>query len=309
MPDFDRVPYSPIMDRPRLTWPDGARIALWVVPNIEHYEWLPREVRIRNPWPRTPHPDVLGWGVRDYGNRIGLWRLFDATDRLGIRCTVSLSLSVLQHYPEILEAMEKRNWEYMSHGMYNTRYHWGYTEEEERKVIAECCDIHERLTGRKLPGWFSPAAAQTVNTPDLCAEAGIKYYCDLYHDDQPFPLRTRAGRIVTVPYSMDINDAVMHRRPDEAAEFARQMVDCFDTMYREGEGQGQGRVMCVALHPYWIGAPHRIRHFERAMEYILGHSGVWLATGGQIADWYLAHHLGPVEAHLAQRAQRFPGAL
>ena len=118
------VPYSPILHRPPLRWPNGARVALWVVPNIEHYEYLPKFVRTRDPWPRSPHPDVLGYSQRDYGNRVGLWRLFEVTDALGIRCTVSLNMAVLEHFPEILGAMEARGWEYMSHGIYNTRYHW-----------------------------------------------------------------------------------------------------------------------------------------------------------------------------------------
>ena len=117
------VAYSPILHRPPLRWPNGARVALWVVPNIEHYEYLPKFVRTRDPWPRSPHPDILGYTQRDYGNRVGLWRLFDVTDALGIRCTVSLNMAVLEHFPEILGAMESRGWEYMSHGIYNTRYH------------------------------------------------------------------------------------------------------------------------------------------------------------------------------------------
>ena len=123
----DIVAYSPILHRPKLRWPNGARLALWVVPNIEHYEYLPKFVRTRDPWPRSPHPDILGYTQRDYGNRVGLWRLFEVTDALGIRCTVSLNLAVLEHFPEILGAMEHRGWEYMSHGIYNTRYHWQFS--------------------------------------------------------------------------------------------------------------------------------------------------------------------------------------
>ncbi len=109
-------------------------MAVWVCPNIEHYEYLPAEVRVRNPWPRMPHPDVLGYGGRDYGNRVGLWRMFEVLDKHSVRCTVSLSLSVIEMYPAILEAMEARRWEYMSHGYFNTRYHWGYAPEEELEV-------------------------------------------------------------------------------------------------------------------------------------------------------------------------------
>ena len=296
----DRVVYSPIGTRPRLRWPGDARVALWVVPNIEHYEYLPNPIRSRDPWPRSPHPDVLGYGARDYGNRVGLWRMFDVMDRHAIRCTASLSISVFEHYPEILAAMEARRWDVMCHGVYNTQYHWGMGEDEERAIIADCRATHRRLTGRDFAGWFSPAATFTRNTPDLVAEAGIKYYCDWYHDDQPFPMKTRLGRLITIPYQMDINDAMVHRHAIEAEEFARMITDHFDVLYREGAESG--RVMCIALHPYLMGQPHRIKHLDRALAHILAHDQVWKATGEEIADWYIAHHLPLIESHLAAEA-------
>jgi len=294
--EFDRITYSPITARPRLAWPNGARVALWVVPNVEHYEYVPAPVTVRNPWPRSPFPDILGYGTRDYGNRVGLWRMFDLMDRHEIRCTVSLSISVFEHYPEIMAAMEARRWSIMCHGLYNTRYFWDLPEDEERAIIADCCETYARLTGRHLAGWFSPAVSCTHNTPDLVAEAGIKYYCDLYHDDQPTPIKVRQGQLVTIPYSMELNDAMIYRHPTEAEEFAQTVVDHFDTVYREGAAQG--RVMCLALHPYMMGAPHRIKHLDRALSYILSHEGVWKATGEEIADWYIAHALDPFRRHI-----------
>lgn len=294
--ELSRFTYSPIVERPRMSLPNDARVAVWVVPNIEHYEYIPAEVRVRNPWPRQPHPDVLGYGGRDYGNRVGLWRLFDVLDKHDVRCTVSLSLSVIEMYPQILEAMEARRWEYMSHGYYNTRYHWNYGEQEERDAIEHCKEVHARLTGRRLRGWFSPAVSNTVNTPDLVKEAGLDYFCDFYHDDQPTPIATRHGPLLTIPYSMDINDALVYRQPIEAEEFARMIVDHFDTVYREGAAQR--RVMCIALHPYMMGAPHRLRHLDRALAYIRSHSDAWICTGEEIADWYTEHDLAAFQAHL-----------
>ena len=292
----DRVPYSPIVTRPGFAWPDRARLAVWVVPNVEHYEYLP-PAGPRDPWSRTPHPDVLGYGVRDYGNRVGLWRMFDVMDHFGIRGTSSLNLAVFDHYPPILEAHEKRKWDVMAHGLYNTRYHWNMAEDAERAVIEECVESYRRHTGRQLAGWFSPAATFTLNTPDLVAEAGIKYYCDWYHDDQPFPIRVRSGRLITIPYQMDINDAMTYRHAIEAAEFAQMTIDHFDCVYAEAAQRPM--VMCIALHPYIMGQPHRIRHLERALGHVVSHSGVWMATGEEIADWYIAHGLGPMEAQLA----------
>lgn len=292
----DRVRYSAIVDRPPLRWPGGARVALWVCPNIEHYEYLPGPVRVRDPWPRTPHPDVLGYGIKDYGNRVGIWRMLPVMDRYAVRCTVSLNLAAYEHYPEIAAAAAERRWDAMCHGLYNTRYLWGVPEDEERALIAECVATYRRLTGRPLRGWFSPAASHTLHTPDLVAEAGIAYYCDFYHDDQPFPVRVRRGSLITLPYSMELNDAVLHNQPREADDFLRMAKDQFDVLWREGETSG--RVMCLALHPYMMGQPHRIDALDEALDYILGHDGVWQATGEEIADWYTAECLPDVLAHL-----------
>lgn len=283
---LERVPYQPITDRPRLTWPNKARVAVWVVPNVEHYEYLPPATGGRDAWPRTPHPDVLGYGLRDFGNRVGLWRMADVTDDLGIPLTLSLNLANWLHYPEIFEASEKRGWDVMAHGLYNTRYHWGMSEDAEREAIGECVEIYRKLTGRMLRGWFSPAATWTKNTPDLVAEAGISYYCDWYHDDQPTRMNVRSGQLITLPYQMDINDAMVWRHHFGADDFAQMVIDHFDTLWREGADQG--RVVCIALHPYIMGQPHRIRALERALRHVAEHDQVWMATGAEIADWYLS---------------------
>jgi hypothetical protein len=134
-----------------------------------------------------------------------------------------------------------------------------------------------------------------VNTPDLVAEAGIDYYCDLYHDDQPTPVLTKNGTIISVPYSMDLNDAMVYKQPVEGAEFAQMITDHFDTMYREGEDNP--RVMSIALHPYMMGAPHRIKHLDRALGYIAGHDDVWFATGSEIAQWYRDNGMQAFQQH------------
>ena len=292
----DRLTYSPIVTRPIIRWPGDAKIALWVVPNIEHYEYLPAR-GARNPWPRMPHPDVMGYGQRDYGNRVGLWRLMDVMDKHAIRCTMSLNMSVYEHYPEIMAACEARRWDVLCHGIYNTRYHWDLTEDQEREQIADCVVTWKRLTGRMLPGWFSPASSFTLNTPDLVKEFGFKYFCDWYHDDQPTPMKTRAGPLVTVPYEMDINDAVAYRSQIEGAEFAQMIVDHFDCLMRDAGPHG--RVMCIAVHPYIMGQPHRIAHLDRALAHILSQGSVWKATGEEIADWYIAHYLHSALEHEA----------
>lgn len=281
----ERVSYSAIVDRPVLQLPDAARVAVWIVPNVEHYEFVATGNPLRNAWPRTPHPDVLGYSTRDYGNRVGLWRMLEVIDRFGVPCTASLNVGAFERYPEVMQACEERGWDYLCHGIYNTRYHWGMNEQDERDEIAECLQRFRDCIGRTPAGWFGPALSQTVHTPDLVAEFGMQYYCDWVHDEQPFPFHTRSGaRLVSVPYSTDLNDAVVLRQGYESADFARMVQDHFDTVY--DEGADIPRVMCVAVHPYLMGQPHRIEHFAQILEHLTSRPGVWFATGAQIAQWY-----------------------
>ena len=300
---MDRFAYADIEDRPRLRWPNGARVALLVVPNVEHYEYTPPANPVRDPWPRTPHPDIVGYATRDYGNRVGMWRMLDAMDRHGVRGTASISIGVFDHYPEVIAALEARRWDYMCHGVYNTRYLWGLPEDEERAIIRDCVQSYKRHTGRDLPGWCSPALSNTVNTPDLVAEAGIKYYGDAgMMDDQPFPLNVRSGRLLSLPYSVNLNDAVNQRQGHESEEFARMCMDAFDTLY--AEGGDQARVLALSVHPYILGMPQRVGHFEQVLSYICGHADVWKATGEEIADWYYATAWDEVVGHLQSKEAR-----
>jgi allantoinase len=284
----DRLDYSPIIERPRVAWPNNARLALWVAPNIEFYEYLPRgAIRSRNPYPRCPHPDILMYGYRDYGNRVGLWRMLDVLDHHKVTCTVSLNIAVYEHFPEIMAACEDRRWDIMSHGMYNTQFYYGMSEDEERAAIQDCVSTYRKLTGRSLTGWFSPAESGTTRTPDLIAEAGLKYIVEWHYDDQPLSMKVRTGSLVALPYSIDVNDGWNLKGNVEAEELIQAITDQFDRLYKEGESST--RVMCLALHPWVLGQPHRLKYLDKILSYIRSHEGVWFATAAEISDWYVAH--------------------
>ena len=174
----DRVDYLPMVDRPVIKWPNDARVALWISPNVEHYEYMPDNDGIRNPWPRTPFPDVQQYSYRDYGNRVGFWRMLEPLDKYGIKCCVSLNMAVLEHFPEIGEAMVQRDYDYMSHGIYNTRYLYTYDEDMEREFYRDTIDTLRLHTGKQLKGMLGPAISGSVRTPDLMAEAGLIYHTD-----------------------------------------------------------------------------------------------------------------------------------
>ncbi len=295
-----RVDYSPIIDRPIIKWPNNARVALWIAPNIEHWEYLPDYDGVRDPWPRTPYPDVKGYSSHDYGNRIGFWRMTEVLDRYSIKCCVSLNLAVLDHFPEIADAIIQRDWDFMSHGIYNTRFLNNYTEEQERDFYKDSIETLKRHTGKRLKGMFLGHSG-TECTPDLMAEAGLIYHADWAHDDQPVPIKVKSGRLVSVPYSIDLNDSQLFTTHYDGDYFVRICKAQFDQLYKEGAESG--RVMCIALHPYAIGQPHRIKHLEDILSYIMSHDKVWQTTADEIAEYYIANCYDEAIAH-AERVNK-----
>src|SRR5947209_9861540 len=272
--DPDRYDYLPIVDRPKLTWPGDARVAFWVAPNIECYEWEPPVGPTRKPWPRT-QPDVLAYSHRDYGNRVGVWRMMEVMDRYGVRGSISLYVAVCDHHPEIIEACLELDWEFFSHGIYNTRYTYGMDEAQERAMIEDAFETVQKYTGKRLAGWLSPALTNTERTLDLLAEAGVRYSCDLFHDDQPFPLKVKTGRLISIPYSLEMNDVIVYNTYLASPRHYGEMIKAqFDQLYEEGAESG--RVMCVPLHPFLVGQPHRLAAFAEALEYVTSHDRVWV---------------------------------
>lgn len=273
-------------------------MALWIAPNVEHYEFLPPRDPQRNTWTRSPHPDVQGYGYRDYGNRVGFWRMADVLDQFGVVATASTNLAVFDHYPEVGAAMVERGWEIMSHGIYNTRYISSIDETAERAFYIECIEALRSHTGQQLRGMLGPAVSNTAATPDLMAEAGLIYHADWFHDDQPVPLATRGGqRLVSVPYSMELNDVPVFTQHFDTDEFVAMAKAQLDVLRREADDTAGGRVMCVALHPYLMGMPHRIDGLAAMLDCLMGHDDVWQTTASQIAQHFIDHHYDNFVAH------------
>jgi peptidoglycan/xylan/chitin deacetylase (PgdA/CDA1 family) len=294
--DTGRYDWLPLDDRPKIDWPGGARLAFWVAPNIEFYELEPPRTPARSAWPR-PVPDILGYTLRDYGNRAAVWRMIEVMDRYGVRGSISLNVAVCDHFPEIAKALADRGWEFFSHGVYNTRYLYHMDEAQERQLIRDVKASVEKWSGQKLSGWLSPALSNTVRTMDFIAEEGVEYTLDLLADDQPFPVKVRQGRLCSIPYSLEVNDwTALHIAMATPAEYVETCKLQFDRLYAEG-GEN-GRVMCLPLHPFLVGVPHRVEAFAEVLDYVTGHDGVWLATGREIARWYLEHHYEAALRHI-----------
>ena len=286
-PIHNRLPYSPIIDRQPLHWPGGAALAVWVVANVEHYEYRPPPSPV-DPYPRTPHPDVRLYSYRDYGNRVGFWRMAAVLNSYAVPCTVSLNVGVLDLYPEVADVIIERRWDLMSHGFYNTRELTGISRDGERRLLEHCNDVVRRHTGRTFRGMLGPYISGNEWTPDLMAEVGMSYHADWVHDERPSPLLTRtAARMVALPYTYDLNDApLLMRSHVEADAFADRWLSQFDRLRRE---QQPGRMVCLVLHPFAIGQPHRIRSLDRILAHVRRADNVWIATAGQIVDHYLEH--------------------
>jgi peptidoglycan/xylan/chitin deacetylase (PgdA/CDA1 family) len=243
---------------------------------------------------------VWNYTWRDYGNRVGVWRMMDAMDRYGVRGSVSTSAAVIDHHPEVIEACVERDWEIFSHGIYNTRYSLDMDEDEERAIIEDSMAAIERISGKRCDGWLAPALTPTVNTPNLLAEYGIKYWCDSFHDDQPTPIKVRSGRLISIPYSIEVNDTIVYNTYLQTPRaYGEQLIRQFDQLWEEGAESGT--VMCIPLHPYLIGAPHRIEAFEAVLDHVTSTKDVWVTTGREIADYFYEHYYDTVLADIESR--------
>ena len=299
MRDPQLYDYSPLCDRPKITWPNGARVAVWVAPNIEYYEFDPPLNPGRRAWPK-PHPDVVPYSHRDYGNRAGFFRMMEAMAKYNVRGSVSLNVAICQHHPELIKVCNELDWELFSHGIYNTRYTYTMSEAQERAMMKDVIDTIKDASGQDVAGWLAPALSYTTNTFELLAEFGIQYTCDLFHDDQPQPVNTKSGRLISVPYSLEMNDTVVLSMMGKSSRHYSDILKAnFDQLYEEGAENGQ--VMCIPLHPFLIGQPHRIGNFAEVLDYITGHDDVWVTTGREIAAHYYEHHYDNVLASLTAR--------
>ena len=295
--DLGFYDYWPYENRPKIQWPGGAKLAFWVAPNIEYYELDPPQNPFRKAWPQ-PTPAVAGYSIRDYGNRVGHSRQMQLLDKYGIRGSVSLSTALCDHHPEIIKQCRDLDWEFFSHGIYNTRYTYGMTEDQEREMIRDSIKSIFKHTDQKCAGYLAPALSHSEHTLDLFAEVGSElfgndagiYTCDLFHDDQPTPIHLRSKkRFVSVPYSLEMNDTIAYvSNKIEPRRYGQMLKDNFDQLYKEGSTSGT--VMCIPTHNYQISCPHRMKSYEEALEYITGHSDVWVTTGREIAEYYLEHY-------------------
>ncbi len=278
-----RYGYSAITRRPDYDWPEGKRLAVYLGLNLEHFaygEGLGAELA-----PGGPQPDVLNFAWRDYGNRVGAWRMLELFDALALPASVLVNSSLYGYCPELVAAFSARGDEIVGHGRTNSERQGILPEAEERALIAETTAAITLAEGRAPAGWLGPWISESQLTPDLLAEAGYRYLLDWCMDDQPIWFATRGGgRILSVPYPQEINDipSIVGRK-DGADQFADMIIDNFDEML--DQSARQPLVMGIALHPYLVGQPYRLRHLRRALTHIAAQrEQIWITTAGAIAE-------------------------
>jgi peptidoglycan/xylan/chitin deacetylase (PgdA/CDA1 family) len=287
MSDNPVYAYSALPRRPVLRLPDGHRMALYVVVAVEHYLFDQPGMSIA---PHSAHfvPDPLNYSWRDYGPRVGVWRIAEILERHGVPATAVLNSDACRFYPEILEEGSRNGWSWVAHGKNNNLVHQDMDKERELEVLTEITETIAKTTGQTPRGWIGPVLSETMNTPALLAELGYTHILDWGPaDDQPFMLTSPAETpLVTLPYALELNDATLFvGRNLPGPEFERALIDQFETLYRESAHSA--RVMNIALHPWIAGQSFRTQYLERAISHIAQHEDVWLATSDQIAEWYI----------------------
>lgn len=285
LPTHGRFAYSAITARPRYRWPNRAGLAVYIGFNIEHFAF--GEGMGARLGPACPEPDVLNYSWREYGNRVGAWRCLEMFDALGLPAGVLANTALYDHCPELLEACVRRGDELIGHGHTNAMQQGTLPEIEERLLLEHCRERMRTSSGKAPAGWLSPWISESHATPDLLAETGYRYTLNWAHDDQPTRMRTRSGKTLwSIPYPQEINDIPMIiARQMDGRDFAAMITDNFDEMLEQS--RREPLVMGIALHPYLVGQPYRLRHLRSALEHLCrarDRGDVWFTTPGAVCD-------------------------
>jgi allantoinase len=286
LPCHGRFDYAPITRRKHYRWPGGAGLAVYLGFNIEHFAF--GEGLGANLGPASPPPDVLNHSWREYGNRVGAWRCLELFDQLGMPAATLINTALYDHCPELVAACVARGDELVGHGHSNAERQGVLDESSERELLTSCREVIQKQSGQAPAGWLSPWISESLLTPDLLAETGYSYTLNWCHDDQPLPMRTRSGQpLWAVPYPQELNDIpmIMVRQMD-GKDFAQMIIDQLDEMLEQTQSASSAPlVMGIALHPYIVGQPYRLRHLRRALQHVAAardQGKVWMTTPGAI---------------------------
>lgn len=284
--DHDLYRWSNLFNRRTVTWPDDKSVALWITVALEFFPLTPNDGPFRAPGHMvTPYPDYRTYTARDYGNRVGVFRIMKVLGELGLKASAPMSAVLAERYPALLDAVIKRDWEIIGHGLDMNKIHYGGMDgKAEAEQIDAALDMLEKYCGQRPTGWFSPARSESENTLPLLAERGIDYVCDWVNDDMPYQMNTDKGPIVAMPHTMELDDRqLMVTLGQNEDTYQEQILAAFDLLRDEGRSHG-GRILHLSLTPYVIGQPFRIHALKNVLEKIMASGDVWSATGAEILD-------------------------
>jgi allantoinase len=282
----ERCDYSAIVDRPPLRLPGGARVVFWTIVNYEVWDIARPMARQVLPAPTGVPlmPDVVHWAWHEYGMRVGCWRFFELFKRLGLRPTLAANARICEDYSRVAAEARDSGWEFMGHAYDQMPIH---KVEDQAAMINRSMDIIERFTGKRPVGWLGPGLTQTLETPELLAATGVKYIGDWVYDDEPTFIRTANGPLVTLPYTIELNDIpMMIVQHHESDYLLRRAIDQFDRLH--AEGKDRAKIVSLAIHPYISGQPHRIKYLEAIYDHVNRHEGVLHWNGAEILDWFVS---------------------
>ncbi|MGJ8669281.1 MAG: polysaccharide deacetylase family protein [Oceanococcus sp.] len=288
--DHTRYDWSMLTDRKAVQWPQGKTLALWVNINLQFFPLNPTGQPVKVPGNMSmPYPDLRHYSLRDYGNRVGIYRILDVLDRCAVNPTVAINTRLAERYPALLKTITGRGDEILAHSWSMDTAHAGGLElEQEAKLVSDSLSRLRELSQQDIRGWLSPGKQQSANTPELIREHGIDYVCDWVNDDMPYRFNTNNGGLWSMPLSTELEDRfVLMDNLHCASSWAEQITDACDFLLKESQEQG-GRILALNLHPWVIGQPHRIKYLAQALEHITAQNGVWSATAGDILDAFTA---------------------
>jgi peptidoglycan/xylan/chitin deacetylase (PgdA/CDA1 family) len=285
---YGPYPYRPISIRTRFAWPNGAGLAIWVIPNIEFFHLshvMPGVANERVSKEHAKVPNIRNWAVRDYGNRVGIWRFFDILSKYNIRGTAALNSDICLHHPQIIQRAVELDWELMGHCQTNTVRLNEMNPEQEQEAIHETLEVIAKSSGKRPVGWLGAGLSETWNTLDILAEEGLQYVADWACDDLPFKMSFNGKSLMSIPYSLHVNDTTQFFNQKLTAEEFETLIKAqFNYLYQEAKTAP--KVMAIALHPYVSGVPQWAGAIDRALEYVSGHKDIWFATGSEISNYF-----------------------
>ena len=297
--------FSPISSRGQLRWPNGAKVALIITANLEYWDLIKDTDKPYYAGGPSILPDLLPGNVpdfpnfswREYGQRVGIWRLINCFDKMGVPLSCTMNAKIAQEIPQLIEAVKSRNWELVAHNYEQGELltNFAHDVDKEREVIQNTLNVYEQYVGKPASGWLSSSLRGTMNTCDIIAENGLQFYCDLMNDDQPYMVDTPSGPIVSIPYSNEINDFTLFtRRAHSNAEFVDILKCELQELLDESTESNSGRLMNLGLHPHVAGRAYRLPAVREFLQFAKSLDGVWFATRKEIADWYMANHEGHI---------------